>query len=166
MSLLSFYNLILLAYYISKVGYLIIMGIWAATLSSPLGTIIGGPRVMQAVAKDGILPAFLPKDTARRTNPAWRSDSLDSGSAFNPSDRYQSDHTDPVYVLPRFLRPDQFYRFLRNLYPEPKLATWDSGTCYHSVFRGDRLLYGDVHDQPWGYIHRNVLGCFHLYLGS
>jgi amino acid transporter len=48
-------------YYISKVGYLIIMGIWAATLSSALGTIIGGPRVMQAVAKDGILPKFLSK---------------------------------------------------------------------------------------------------------
>lgn len=48
-------------YYISKVGYLIIIGIWAATLSSALGTILGGPRVMQAVAKDGILPKFLSK---------------------------------------------------------------------------------------------------------
>jgi amino acid transporter len=48
-------------YYTSKVGYLIIMGIWAATLSSALGVIIGGPRVIQAIAKDGILPNFLSK---------------------------------------------------------------------------------------------------------
>lgn len=57
--LLTSYPFIL--YHISKVGYLIVMGIWAATLSSALGTIIGGPRVMQAVAKDGILPRFLAK---------------------------------------------------------------------------------------------------------
>ncbi len=48
-------------YYTSKVGYLIIIGIWAATLSSALGAILGGPRVIQAVAKDGILPNFLAK---------------------------------------------------------------------------------------------------------
>lgn len=48
-------------YYISKVGYLIMVGIWAATLSSALGAIIGGPRVIQAIAKDGILPKFLAK---------------------------------------------------------------------------------------------------------
>lgn len=48
-------------YYTSKVGYLIIIGIWAATLSSALGAILGGPRVIQAVAKDGILPRFLEK---------------------------------------------------------------------------------------------------------
>lgn len=48
-------------YYTSKVGFLVIMGIWAATLSSALGAILGGPRVMQAVAKDGVLPKFLSK---------------------------------------------------------------------------------------------------------
>ncbi len=37
------------------------IGIWAATLSSALGAILGGPRIMQAVAKDGILPRFLAK---------------------------------------------------------------------------------------------------------
>lgn len=48
-------------YHISKVGYLIIMGIWAATLSSAMGLVLGAPRVMQAIAKDGILPRFLAK---------------------------------------------------------------------------------------------------------
>lgn len=48
-------------YYTSKVGYLIVIGIWSATLSSALGALLGGPRVMQAVAKDGILPRFLSK---------------------------------------------------------------------------------------------------------
>lgn len=48
-------------YYTSKVGYLIIIGIWAATISSALGAILGGPRVIQAIAKDGILPDFLSK---------------------------------------------------------------------------------------------------------
>ncbi len=48
-------------YYTSKFGFLIIMGIWAATISSALGAIMGAPRVIQAVAKDGILPRFLSK---------------------------------------------------------------------------------------------------------
>lgn len=51
----------LILYYISKVGFLIIAGIWAATLSSALGAILGGPRVMQAIAADGILPQALAK---------------------------------------------------------------------------------------------------------
>lgn len=48
-------------YYTSKVGFLVVMGIWAASLSSALGAMLGGPRVMQAVAKDGVLPKFLSK---------------------------------------------------------------------------------------------------------
>lgn len=56
-------------YYMSKVGYLIILGIWAATLSSALGAILGAPRVMQAVAKDGILPSFLSKGSGETNQP-------------------------------------------------------------------------------------------------
>lgn len=48
-------------YYTSKIGFFIIMGIWAATLSSALGGVLGGPRVIQAIAKDGILPKPLSK---------------------------------------------------------------------------------------------------------
>jgi len=56
-------------YYASKVGFLIMIGIWAATLSSALGAILGGPRVMQAVAKDGVLPKFLAKGSGPTNQP-------------------------------------------------------------------------------------------------
>lgn len=50
-----------LIYNTNKFGALIMAGVWAATLSSALGAILGGPRVMQAIAKDGVLPKFLAK---------------------------------------------------------------------------------------------------------
>jgi amino acid transporter len=50
-----------LLYYINRFGPLVLLGVWAATLSSALGAILGGPRVMQAIAKDGILPKFMAK---------------------------------------------------------------------------------------------------------
>lgn len=40
-------------------GPAILAGIWGATLSSALGSILGAPRVLQALARDGILPRFL-----------------------------------------------------------------------------------------------------------
>ncbi|MEE9208772.1 MAG: Na-K-Cl cotransporter [Gemmatimonadota bacterium] len=38
------------------VGQLIIVGVWGATLSSAVGSILGAPRVLQALARDGVLP--------------------------------------------------------------------------------------------------------------
>lgn len=58
-----------IAYYLPKLGYLVIMGIWAASLSSALGGILGAPRVMQAVANDGILPKFLGKGFGKANQP-------------------------------------------------------------------------------------------------
>jgi len=40
-------------------GDAILLGIWGATLSSALGSVLGAPRVLQALARDGILPRFL-----------------------------------------------------------------------------------------------------------
>ncbi len=40
-------------------GDAILVGVWGATLSSALGSILGAPRVLQAIARDGILPRFL-----------------------------------------------------------------------------------------------------------
>jgi amino acid transporter len=37
-------------------GDAILLGVWGATLSSALGSILGAPRVLQALARDGILP--------------------------------------------------------------------------------------------------------------
>jgi len=40
---------------------LVIAGVWGATLSSALGGILGGPRIIQAISKDKITPKFLGK---------------------------------------------------------------------------------------------------------
>ncbi|MDX1674775.1 MAG: amino acid permease, partial [Longimicrobiales bacterium] len=40
-------------------GDAILLGVWGATLSSALGSILGAPRVLQALARDGVLPRFL-----------------------------------------------------------------------------------------------------------
>lgn len=37
-------------------GNAILLGVWGATLSSAIGSILGAPRVLQALARDGILP--------------------------------------------------------------------------------------------------------------
>jgi solute carrier family 12 (sodium/potassium/chloride transporter), member 2 len=38
---------------------LVLVGIWGATLSSAVGSILGAPRVLQALARDGVLPRWL-----------------------------------------------------------------------------------------------------------
>lgn len=40
-------------------GPAILLGVWGATLSSALGSMLGAPRVLQALARDGVLPRNL-----------------------------------------------------------------------------------------------------------
>ena len=40
-------------------GDAILLGVWGATLSSAVGSILGAPRVLQALARDGVLPERL-----------------------------------------------------------------------------------------------------------
>jgi amino acid transporter len=40
-------------------GDAILLGVWGATLSSAVGSILGAPRVLQALALDGVLPSWL-----------------------------------------------------------------------------------------------------------
>ena len=40
-------------------GDAILLGVWGATLSSAAGSILGAPRVLQALARDGVLPRSL-----------------------------------------------------------------------------------------------------------
>ncbi|MEO0539683.1 MAG: Na-K-Cl cotransporter [Cyanobacteria bacterium P01_A01_bin.105] len=40
-------------------GPSILLGVWGATLSSAIGSILGAPRILQALARDGILPSRL-----------------------------------------------------------------------------------------------------------
>lgn len=44
---------------ISYWGGAILIGVWGATLSSAVGSILGAPRVLQALARDGVLPRWL-----------------------------------------------------------------------------------------------------------
>ncbi|MGF1601328.1 MAG: Na-K-Cl cotransporter [Thermosynechococcaceae cyanobacterium] len=44
---------------ISVWGDAIFLGVWGATLSSAIGSILGAPRVLQALARDGVLPRSL-----------------------------------------------------------------------------------------------------------
>jgi amino acid transporter len=37
----------------------ILLGVWGATLSSAIGSMLGAPRVLQALARDGVLPRWL-----------------------------------------------------------------------------------------------------------
>lgn len=40
-------------------GQAILLGVWGATLSSAVGSILGAPRILQALARDGVLPRWL-----------------------------------------------------------------------------------------------------------
>lgn len=46
---------------VSLYAPLVLIGIWGATLSSALGGILGGPRILQAIAKDKIVPNIFAK---------------------------------------------------------------------------------------------------------
>ncbi|MBD2394751.1 Na-K-Cl cotransporter [Cyanobacterium aponinum AL20118] len=53
-------------------GGAIALGVWGATLSSAIGSILGAPRVLQALARDGILPNqlnFLGQGNGRNDEP-------------------------------------------------------------------------------------------------
>jgi amino acid transporter len=54
-------------------GVLVIPAVWGAILSSAFGSILGGPRVAQALSMDGLGPKFLSKlsKTGQPTNATW-----------------------------------------------------------------------------------------------
>ncbi len=56
-------------YYTNAFRSLIMTGVWSATLSSALGALLGAPRVIQAIAKDGVLPQFLAQGVKRTNEP-------------------------------------------------------------------------------------------------
>lgn len=53
----------------SKIPVLIILGIWAATLSSALGSLVAAPRTMQALALDNVLPKIFAKGSGANNEP-------------------------------------------------------------------------------------------------
>lgn len=54
---------------IAQWGSLILLGVWAATLSSALGSLLGAPRTMQALSRDRILPSVLGKGFGKKRDP-------------------------------------------------------------------------------------------------
>ena len=58
--------------FINKIAFWswpVIAGIWGATLSSALGGILGAPRIMQAIAKDKIMPKIFGKGYGETNEP-------------------------------------------------------------------------------------------------
>ena len=54
---------------IAWLGPLVIVGVWGATLSSALGGILGGPRILQAIAKDKMSPKIFGKSYGESNEP-------------------------------------------------------------------------------------------------
>ena len=54
---------------IAAVPILVVAGVWGATLSSALGSILGAPRILQAVSADRITPAWFAKGTGKTNEP-------------------------------------------------------------------------------------------------
>jgi len=47
--------------HVARVGSLIVLGVWAASLSSAMGALLGAPRTLQALARDRVIPRLLAK---------------------------------------------------------------------------------------------------------
>lgn len=54
---------------IALVPELVILGIWGATLSSAFGSILGAPRILQAISMDKITPSFFAKGAGKTNEP-------------------------------------------------------------------------------------------------
>src|SRR5690606_35868076 len=50
-------------------GWMVIIGIWGATLSSGLGGIMGAPRILQAMSRDRVTPVWFGKGTGKNNEP-------------------------------------------------------------------------------------------------
>ncbi len=59
-------------------AWLVFPGLWGAILSSAFGSVLGGPRVLQALAADGLAPSFLARvsKTGQPTIATWISGAL------------------------------------------------------------------------------------------
>jgi len=55
--------------HVAWVPALILAGIWGATLSSAIGSILGAPRTLQALGLDGVVPRFMAKGSGKNNEP-------------------------------------------------------------------------------------------------
>lgn len=54
---------------VARFGGLIILGVWGASLSSALGSLLGAPRTLQALSRDGVAPRFLGRGFGQGNDP-------------------------------------------------------------------------------------------------
>lgn len=54
---------------IARIPSLIILGIWGATISSALGGLLGAPRMLQALAEDGVVPRIFARTFGKDKQP-------------------------------------------------------------------------------------------------
>jgi amino acid transporter len=54
---------------VARWGVIVVYGVWAASLSSAVGALLGAPRTLQALAKDGVLPASVGRGHGSRSEP-------------------------------------------------------------------------------------------------
>ncbi len=54
---------------IARIPVLILVGVWAATLSSALGSVVAAPRVLQALANDRVVPGWMAGQMGSPTEP-------------------------------------------------------------------------------------------------
>jgi len=59
----------LIMQHLAWVPALILAGIWGATLSSAIGSILGAPRTLQALGLDGVVPRFMAKGSGKNNEP-------------------------------------------------------------------------------------------------
>jgi len=59
----------MIMYKVAHWGPLIILGLWGATLSSAVGSLLGAPRTLQAIAKDGIILQFIGRGFGKNQEP-------------------------------------------------------------------------------------------------
>lgn len=54
---------------VAKWGNLVLYGLWGAALSSALGSLLGAPRTLQALAKDRVIPRWIGQGFGRKNDP-------------------------------------------------------------------------------------------------
>lgn len=55
--------------HVAKWGKVIILGVWAASLSSAMGSLLGAPRTLQALAKDRVVPRIFGRGFGKGNDP-------------------------------------------------------------------------------------------------
>ncbi|MFQ5610792.1 MAG: amino acid permease [Anaerolineae bacterium] len=54
---------------VARWPFLILLGVWASTLSSALGSVLAAPRTLQAIARDSVVPSWMAAQLGSPTEP-------------------------------------------------------------------------------------------------